>query len=478
MRLWQDGIGQVPDRDGREESLRIDPAALRKARALLAWALTRVAHGPGDWLDLQTFLLDMYDITGERGRSFYWHRYTWRPYLAGVAGKEKLPSGRERSRAFWLDDEGVWAANALLSTLVHLGVVERGRSDPARPERWYFRLTECGRAVFGAPEIQSRKPSGEEKCLTVQPSYEILLYLDAADGRAVRTLGRIASRQSATGIVQSFKLTRQSVYGALEEGMTPAAIESFLTTHSRSGLPENVSRSLTEWSRKREALVVRSGVAVGASLGAPYDDLHGRAVGAAGAVGARFVVSSAKALSKKAKELGITEEPATPARDWKVDERGVISPGRPLSLVGGARLRRFAVFSEGAWRITPESTRAARECGIPGEQILGWLKAHLSHELPALLATSIKNWAGVPGKSFLGELVVLQVSDPQAYQALRTSTRLRPFLKGMLGVDCFVVAAEKRNEVRRLMEELGFALGAPCKLQGLEAAGQPVRDES
>ncbi|MBE3065528.1 MAG: helicase-associated domain-containing protein, partial [Spirochaetes bacterium] len=284
MRLWQDGIGQVPDRDGRDESLRIDPGALRKARALLAWALTRVAHSPGDWLDLETFLLDLYDITGEGGLSFYWQGYTWRPSLAGVVGKDKLPAGRQRSRAFWLDDEGAWAANALLSTLVHLGVVERGRSGQAHSERWCFRLTECGRAVFGAPEIESRKPSGDEKCLTIQPNHEILLYLDVADSPAVTTLGRIASRETTAGIVQTFKLTRESVYGALEEGMTPAAIESFLIARSRSGLPENVSRSLAEWSRKREALVVRSGVAVGANLTAGHDDLHGRVVGA------RFVV--------------------------------------------------------------------------------------------------------------------------------------------------------------------------------------------
>ena len=71
---------------------------------------------------------------------------------------------------------------------------------------------------------------------------------------------------------------------------------------------------------------------------------------------------------------------------------------------------------------------------------------------------------------------MLQVTDPQAYEALRASPRLRPFLKGRLGSDCFVVAAEKRSEVRKLMEELGFAAEAPCKLEALEAARTPARD--
>jgi hypothetical protein len=111
--------------------------------------------------------------------------------------------------------------------------------------------------VFGAPEVRIEKTVDSGKCLTLQPSYEILLYLDAADGSAVTTLGRIALRESATGIVQSFKLTRGSVYAALEAGMTPAEIESFLATRSRNGVPANVSQSLAEWSRKRDALVIR-----------------------------------------------------------------------------------------------------------------------------------------------------------------------------------------------------------------------------
>ena len=73
LRLWQDGIGAVPDRDSRDIPTRIDPDHLRKGRELLVWALTRVAHGGNeDWLDLETFLLDLYAASGERGLSLYW----------------------------------------------------------------------------------------------------------------------------------------------------------------------------------------------------------------------------------------------------------------------------------------------------------------------------------------------------------------------------------------------------------------------
>jgi hypothetical protein len=433
-----------------------------KARNFLVWALARIAHSQVEWLDLETFLLDLYKVTGEDGLSFYWHGYAWQPRFATAAGKENLPSGFERSRAYWMDAEGIWAANALLSTMVHLGVVERGRSGGARSERWCFRLTEVGKAVFGAPEVRITKATGDVRCLTVQPNHEILMYLDTADGRAVTTLGRIAARESATGVVQNFKLTRDSVYAALEGGMALAEIESFLASKSRNGVPANVAHSLAEWSRKREAIVVRSSLALAAGLPDGQNTLRGRSVGKS------FVVVSSRAAGKGAKDLGIVLESETMNRDWKVDEHGTVSLGKTVSLVGKARLRRFAVPLDRTWRITAESVRAGRELGVSADQVLGWLATHVSHEVPPVLATEIRNWAGGRGKVFLNEVVVLQVSDPNAFEALRRSERLGPLLKGVLAPGSFVVTEEGRKEVTQLLRDLGFSLDEECKLAPLD----------
>jgi hypothetical protein len=450
LRTWQDGTGAVPDRDNREESTRIDPSSMRKARDLLVWALARIAHSKVEWLDLETFLLDLYKVTGENGLSFYWHKYAWQPRFATAEGKDKLPGGFERSRAYWMDDEGIWAANALLSTMVHLGVVERGHRGGVRSERWCFRLTEVGKAVFGAPEVRLEKATGDEKCLTVQPNHEILLYLDTADGPTVTTLGRIASRESATGVVQNFKLTRDSVYAALEGGMALAEIESFL------------AHSLAEWSRKREAIVVRSSVALAAGLPDGQSSVRGRSVGKS------FVVASSRAAGKAAKDLGIAVESEAMSRDWKVDEHGTVSLGKTVSLVGKARLQRFAEPSDGKWRITAESVRAARELGVSSDQILGWLTAHVSHEVSPVLATAIRNWAGGRDKAFLDGVVLLQINDPKAFEALRRSERIRPFLKGVLSPGSFVVTEEGRKEATKLLRDLGFSLDVECKLASLD----------
>ena len=359
---WQDGLGAVPDRESYEEQTRIDPSDVRGARERLVWALTRIAHGPGEWLDFGTFLRDLHAAAGEHDDWPIDFRYAWHPHLAAAAGTAGLPPGSEDSWTSWRDSEGVWVANALLSTLVHLGVVERGRSGGARSERWSFRLTPAGRAVFGAPEVRLEPAAGGEPCLTVQPNHEVLLYLDSADGAAVTALGRIAIRESTSGVVQSFALTRESVYGALESGMPLAQIEAFLESRSRTGLPPNVQRSLAEWSRKREALVVRDGVALVANLSEGD---------------ARFVVASDRAARKQAKEQGLAVEAKPLARTWKVDEHGVVSSSGPMPLVARARLQRFAIPAGGAWRVTPGSVRAARE---RGERL--WIVELEQHQLP------------------------------------------------------------------------------------------------
>jgi hypothetical protein len=152
-------------------------------------------------------------------------------------------------------------------------------------------------------------------------------------------------------------------------------------------------------------------------------------------------------------------------RNWTVDEHGTVSPGKPVSFIGKARLRRFAGFSGGSWLITPESVRAARDLGIPADQVLAWLNAHLSHEVPPVLASAIRNWAGGRGKVFLGNVVLLQINDLGAFDALRRSARLRPLVKGTLSPGCLIVEAETRENVAKLLRELGFALDAPCKLE-------------
>ena len=93
----------------------------------------------------------------------------------------------------------------------------------------------------------------------MQPNLEVVAYLDSADARQVCTLSRFAACASrADSPVQTFELRRDSLYRALESGMTLEEVRAFLTEHGKTELPANVERMLSEWAGRRESLVLRT----------------------------------------------------------------------------------------------------------------------------------------------------------------------------------------------------------------------------
>jgi hypothetical protein len=472
-RLWQDGIGVVPDRDNSYDPVRIEPSALARARELLVWALCRVAHGADDWLDLETFLIDLGSARGEDTSRIYWHGYSWKPDFATARRKDSFPAGPERLRAFWLDSEGIWAANALMGTLGYLGLVERGTGKGKG--RFCFRLTRLGKAVFGAPELTAELEQ-DPKFLTVQPNYELQAYLDAADASAVWPLAQMARRTSAAGgLVQTFALTRESVYQALESGLTLEEIRKFLRDHSKTGLPDNVDQSLSEWGRRREALVLRSGVSLGAYPPGSADPFPDAA--RARRVGENFVLMPRK-TARAGGDWVVVDHKQAPRARWKLDEEGRVRPAKDSDAVALARLAQFADPGADGWQVTAASVRRARERGIPAEQVLDWLGEYLGDEVPPIMVTAIRNWSS-PARIFLGDLLMLRVLQPQAVAMMLGSKRFRPLLAGHVPPDWFIVPADRRRELEQLLGELGFAASASLPAVDLPQAPEgPAEQES
>ncbi len=396
--LWQDGIGAVPERDNPANPVRIEPAVLERAREQLVWALCRVAHGTDDWLDLETFLTDLGEGLATDASRIYWSNYSWKPNFQLAQNKAGVQDGPRRRLAFWLDSEGVWAANALLGTLAYLGLVERGHTEPGSSPRPCFRLTPLGQAVFGAPEQRPREAPPEAKFLTVQPNHEVQVYLDDADASAVWPLAQMAERTSRPGgRVQTFALTRASVYRALESGLRVDRIEQFLREHSRTGLADNVAQSLREWGRKREALVLRSGLTLGTCPPGKGSLLPSAA--RERRLGDQFVLLP-KATARGARGCRVIDHQKGPSPCWQVDEAGRVRTVGEVDAVALARLHQVADPVDGDWQITAGSVGRARARGIPADQILGWLGDHAADGIPALVTTAVQNWAGAAARSF------------------------------------------------------------------------------
>jgi hypothetical protein len=463
--LWQDGIGLVPDRSNEYEPVRIEPSSLWKARELLVWALSCVAQSENDWLDLETFLSDLWRLTQKDTIQFYWYSYVWEPEFSRSRTKDRL-KGDERQLAYWLDGAGTWAANALWVTLWSLGLVERGHSDnkAAKP---CFRLTELGRLVFGAPDIEIPEQSPQTPCLTVQPNNEVIAYLNEADARQICMLARFANRSSTGGQVQKLTLSRESVYRGLESGLSAEEIQSFLTDNSKTPVPDNVQKSLWEWSGKRESLVLRTGISL--AIAPPQTELPKQHT--ARQVGDSFYLLRSLTPVPAAKAFPnwtIQNHATSLAKVWTVTERGEFETVGHDS-VSHARLSLLAEQSKQGWHITERSIGAAKNQGLTGDQMLSWFAAHLTHAMPPLLETALRSWTGRTS-AYVGEIPLLQVTRPQARDAILTSPAFRPLIAGHIPPDWFLIQPGHLADVKRLLRELGITLSDTYQLAPPETA--------
>ena len=223
-RHWFDGSGIPSSLDSVE--------SLNTGRQVLAWALGCLAGAGDQWFELENFLVELHELQGHSSFRLPYLNPAWDPNLVAARDKEEQTGGA-RMRAWWFSKEGVWYANALMITLVTLGVVERARLGSGESACHGFRLTSLGRAVFGAPEIAPPPEVFEHRSLVIQPNFDVVVYLDQADAQTAGILGRLAESDSVhAGPIQTFRLTQMSVYQAQESGLNYEQIVDFLQPQS------------------------------------------------------------------------------------------------------------------------------------------------------------------------------------------------------------------------------------------------------
>ncbi|CAG7604070.1 hypothetical protein PAESOLCIP111_00659 [Paenibacillus solanacearum] len=187
-----------------------------------------------------------------------WKQLTW-PAQAwmqhAVCMAERLASG------------GQWfQADTLIAWLAELGILERHETeeDPRRllQERWLqplvaFGWIEEGRSLTAdeawfrwveqpVPAAAEEADASEDGALMIQPDFEIFAPPDVP-GKVLWELCCLADTVRLDQI-SVFKLTKNSVRRALDNGRTAEAIAAFLEERALYGVPEHVRLAVEQWA--------------------------------------------------------------------------------------------------------------------------------------------------------------------------------------------------------------------------------------
>lgn len=141
-----------------------------------------------------------------------------------------------------------------------------------RPVAW--RLSTLGARVLGIslPELDT----GLQPVL-VNPDFEILVLPEGDVSDVVHELDGYAQRTKTEDVVH-FRLTRESVEGAVAAGRDAAGFIRFLDARARGGLPQNVRYSLEAWAGS----VTFADLERGVLLTAPTEEALDRILGVTG----------------------------------------------------------------------------------------------------------------------------------------------------------------------------------------------------
>ncbi len=379
-------------------------------------------------------------------------------------------SGRTETLLEQLEQlEATFVNRCLTGFLYQLGVVELGfNGDTLRG----FRLTSESRAILGlkSPERPSQPDQDDTGKLIVQPSFQ-LMAMGPVSLALLARLDLFADRERADQSAFEYRLSRESVYRAQQLGMDVADVIRFLEQTGATELPQNVRRSLEEWSAHYERIVFRTGVsllqAADADLLATLmDEPH---------LGKHLArpVSPEVALVKRNRQRQLVSalvekglfpavsgaQPEAADNSVLVAEDGAIHPIHAVpSLHLSGRLSRLAErAADGQWRLTPASVRRAGGSKNKVLRLLEELNKLHRGPFPSTLVEQIKAWGGYYGQAAVETLTLIEFRDQAALDELREHPELQAHLTPFPAGDraLAIVSVEKLAQVKEILARFG-----------------------
>ncbi|MGC9357300.1 MAG: helicase-associated domain-containing protein, partial [Anaerolineae bacterium] len=355
----------------------------------------------------------------------------------------------------------------LLDSLVWLGVIVLGYRGRARAPQ-LLRLSPPAHAALTHQPYE--EPPTQPGQIIVQPDFQVLALGPVAIATLIR-IEEIAKREKIQPAAVSYRITRDSVYPALQSGQTVRDILGFLEEVTGQPVPQNVSRTLQEWGSQHERIVIRQDVLIfQTDTSEMLDDLleDSELKNWLHQVDDRTAWVHSDDAHRVEKRLEALEILPAFSRGPEADlpkslcweEEQLRSRHALPSLYVTGTVRRIAEERDEGWALTPESVRGAVTAGLEAPEIVSLLERMTGAPLPEVWEKRLKAWSGHYGEAQTAHVRLLRVESPKVLRELRKSDRrlsrwLCPLEKGE---GLAVVRDDKWEQVVELLEEWGVVI--------------------
>lgn len=357
----------------------------------------------------------------------------------------------------------------ILYELAELGIVELGYDEQPKPGQppIAIQLSAWMQAHYQKLPPPEKQQQGQ---IIIQPDFQVLCMGPVPLGE-LATVENCALREKLDESVISYRITKESVYTALQRGENATDIITGLEDISGQPVPQNIQRTLREWEGQHHRIVLHKSITI---LQVDNSDLLNtlREDAIAGPLITSIDEHTAwvqnQHLTKLEDRLMTLQHLASFSEDEQSDmnnsllwDDGHLRTRHPLpSLFVTATLRRFAENSDHGivWDINQASVKKAANQGMDATDVLNQLQMMTGSPVPEAWVKRIKGWMGYFGVAQSAPVRLLRLKQREKLSELRQAdARFAQWLQPLPGAEN-VAVVENRNweDTCALLDEWGI----------------------
>jgi hypothetical protein len=355
-----------------------------------------------------------------------------------------------------------WMATFLLGLAHSLRLIQATKDDEGL---WVVRVSPTGRWLLGLAEAPTSNAAFAQT-LFVQPNLEIVVYRQGLTPALIIRLTQFASWKSL-GAACTLQLDPESVYRALEAGLSFDVILQSLEQHGMRPTPTAVIEALRTWSNKRDRITVYPSAAL-LEFASP-DDLNeavARGLPAIRLSDRLALVAQDDAIEYKHFRLTGTRDYSLPPEKCVTIDADGVTMNVDLAksdLLLETELPRFAeeverpmVNGRRIYRMTPASIALARETGMTLANLENWFHQRAG-QLLTPTARLFFTGSQVPPANLRTRLI-LEVPAEEMADGLMEWPPTRELIDERLGPQALAVEEVNAQAFLLKLKELGLAV--------------------